>query len=131
MPFNEASRNIDIKETKTILLFCGIANTYSLEDYLKRKYNTIAKLQFKDHHNYTEKDIDIIIERYNSLIGKNKAIVTTEKDAMRMMNSSLIDKFNDVPVFTIPIKVKFHKEDEERFNSEIINYINSSIGKSN
>lgn len=128
---NEASKNIDIKETKTILLFCGIANTYSLEDYLKRKYNTITKLQFKDHHNYTEKDIEIVIEKYNSLIGKNKAIVTTEKDAMRLMNSSLIDKFNDIPVFTIPIKIKFHKEDEERFNSEITNYINSSIGKSN
>jgi tetraacyldisaccharide 4'-kinase len=124
VPFNKASQEVNIKETKTILLFCGIANTYSLEDYLKRKYNTITKVQFNDHHSYSEKDMDMVIEKYNDIIGKNKAIVTTEKDAMRLINSSLSDKFSDIPIFTIPIKVKFHKEDD--FNKEIIDYINNS-----
>ena len=127
VPFNKASHEINIKETKTILLFCGIANTYSLEDYLKRKYNTITKVQFNDHHSYTEKDMDLVIEKYNDIIGKNKAIVTTEKDAMRLINSALSDKFSDIPIFTIPIKVKFHKDDEDGFNNEIINYINNSL----
>ncbi|MBR5604363.1 MAG: tetraacyldisaccharide 4'-kinase [Bacteroidales bacterium] len=122
-PFNKASYNIDIKEAKTVLLFCGIANTYSLEDHLKRKYNTIAKVQFSDHHDFTEKDIDMVIERYNDLIGKNKVIVTTEKDAMRLINSSLIKKFNNIPVFTIPIKVKFHKEENNSFDEEILKYV--------
>ena len=125
VPFNKASQEVNIKETKTILLFCGIANTYSLEDYLKRKYNTITKVQFNDHHSYSEKDMDLVIEKYNNIIGKNKAIVTTEKDAMRLINSSLSDKFSDIPIFTIPIKVKFHKEDD--FNKEIIDYINNSL----
>lgn len=125
VPFNKASQEVNIKETKTILLFCGIANTYSLEDYLKRKYNTITKVQFNDHHSYSEKDMDMVIEKYNDIIGKNKAIVTTEKDAMRLINSSLSDKFSDIPIFTIPIKVKFHKEDD--FNKEIIDYINNSL----
>ena len=125
VPFNKASQEVNIKETKTILLFCGIANTYSLEDYLKRKYNNISMLQFNDHHSYSEKDMDMVIEKYNDIIGKNKAIVTTEKDAMRLVNSSLSDKFSDIPIFTIPIKVKFHKEDD--FNKEIIDYINNSL----
>ena len=125
VPFNKASQEVNIKETKTILLFCGIANTYSLEDYLKRKYNTITKVQFNDHHSYSEKDMDLVIEKYNNIIGKNKTIVTTEKDAMRLINSSLSDKFSDIPIFTIPIKVKFHKEDD--FNKEIIDYINNSL----
>lgn len=122
-PLSKTSYNIDVKEAKTVLLVSGIANTYSLTDYLKRKYNTISKIEYNDHHNFTEKDIDLIIKKYNNLIGKNKIIVTTEKDAMRLINSSLISKFDDIPVFTIPIKIKFHKENGISFNDEILNYV--------
>ena len=122
-PFSKTSYEFDIKEAKTALLFCGIANTYSLEDHLKRKYNTVAKVQFNDHHDFTEKDIDIVIERYNALIGKHKIIVTTEKDAMRLINSSFVNKFDEIPVFTIPIKVKFHNEEGNNFDDEIIKYV--------
>lgn len=125
--FSKLSKEFDIKDAKTVLLFCGIANTYSIEDHLKRKYNTISKIQFNDHHNFTEKDIDLVIEKYNSLIGKNKVIVTTEKDAMRLINSSFMNKFDDIPVFTIPIKVKFHKEESISFDEEILNYVKNNI----
>lgn len=122
-PFSKISHTIDIKEAKTVLLFCGIANTYSLEDHLKRKYNTILKIQFNDHHSYTEKNIETVIEKYNSIIGKNKVIVTTEKDAMRLIDSSLLNKFDNIPVFTIPIKIKFHKNDNSSFDDLILNYV--------
>lgn len=124
-PLSKCSFNTNIKEAKTVLLLCGIANTYSLEDHIKRKYNTISNIKFNDHHNFTEKDIDMIIEKYNSLIGKNKVIVTTEKDAMRLINSSYISKFDNIPIFTIPIKVKFHKEENNSFDDEILRYIKS------
>lgn len=126
-PLSRYSFNINIKEAKTVLLLCGIANTYSLEDHIKRKYNTISKIKFDDHHNFTEKDINMIIEKYNSLIGKNKVIVTTEKDAMRLINSSFLSKFDNIPVFTIPIKIKFHKEEGNSFNDEILNYVKNNI----
>lgn len=126
-PFSKLSHNTDIKEAKTVLLVCGIANTYSLEDHLKRKYNTISKIKFNDHHDFTEKDVDMIIEKYNSLIGKNKVVVTTEKDAMRLTKSSFINKFEDIPIFTIPIRIKFHKEEGTSFDDEILNYIKKNI----
>lgn len=126
-PLSKLSHEIDIKEAKTALLLCGIANTYSLEDHIKRKYNTISKIQFNDHHNFTEKDIDIIIEKYNNMIGKNKVIITTEKDAMRLINSSLMNKLDNIPVFVVPIKIKFHKEEGTSFNEEILNYINNNL----
>ena len=126
-PLSKLSFEIDIKEAKTALLLCGIANTYSLEDHLKRKYNTISKIEFNDHHNFTEKDIDMIIEKYNNLIGKNKIIITTEKDAMRLINSSFLSKLDNIPVFVAPIKIKFHKEETTSFNDEILNYINNNL----
>lgn len=122
-PLSKKSRDYDVNKSKTILLFCGIANLYHLEDYLKRKYNTVSIIRFSDHHNFTEKDIDHIIEKYNSLIGKNKIIITTEKDAMRLINSSYLYKFDDIPLFTIPIKMKFHSKNKIDFNHEILNYV--------
>lgn len=126
-PFSKLSYEFDIKETKTVLLFCGIANTYSLEDHIRRKYNTTSTISFNDHHNFTDKDIDLIIDKYNSLIGKNKIIVTTEKDAMRLKASSFLNRFDNIPVFTIPIKVKFHKENGTSFDDEILSYIKNNI----
>lgn len=126
-PLSKISHEINIKEAKTVLLVCGIANTYSLEDFIKRKYNTISKIKFDDHHNFTEKDIDMIIEKYNSLIGKNKIIITTEKDAARLVNSSLINKFDNIPVFTIPIKIKFHKEENTEFDDVILDYVKNNL----
>lgn len=67
----------------------------------------------------------MIIEKYNSLIGKNKVIITTEKDAMRLVNSSYINKFDNIPIYTIPIKVKFHKEENNNFDDEILRYVNN------
>ena len=126
-PFSKISYSTDIKEAKTALLLCGIANTYSLEDHIKRKYNTISKIKFNDHHSFTEKDIDMIIEKYNSMIGKNKVIITTEKDAMRLINSSFVSKFDDIPVFVAPIKIKFHKEEGTSFNDEILSYVKNNL----
>ena len=58
------------------------------------------------------------------MIGKNKIIVTTEKDLMRLTKASYMNKFEDVPLFTIPIEVRFNdKNEEEIFNNLIIDYV--------
>ncbi|MCW8800319.1 MAG: tetraacyldisaccharide 4'-kinase, partial [Desulfobacter sp.] len=44
-----------------ILLVTGIANPYPLENHLKRKTTRVSTLVFKDHHQYTVKDIDKIL----------------------------------------------------------------------
>lgn len=122
-PFSKVSFDIDLKSIKTVLILSGIANSYSLEDYIKHKFNTVQSIEFSDHHNYKVKDIDLIIDKYNGLIGKSKAIITTEKDAMRLRNSAFRDRLDEIPIFTIPIKVKFHKENSTCFDELILKYI--------
>jgi tetraacyldisaccharide 4'-kinase len=113
---------------KSVYLFCGIANPYPLEDYLKRKYNTLITKYFDDHHHFNDNDIDIILDGYDSVIGKNKIIVTTEKDLMRLTNSSFINRFENVPLFTIPIEVHFNDEiEEDIFNNLILNYVGKNF----
>lgn len=123
-PINEMATNLPLESMKSCYLFCGIANPYPLEDYLKRKFNTLITNYFSDHHCYNEDDIHAILSGYNSVIGKSKIIITTEKDLMRITNSSFLSKFENVPLFTIPIEVKFNdSKEEETFKNLILNYV--------
>lgn len=120
-PLNESAESKDLTQCRSIFMFCGIANPYPLEDYLRRKTNTLSTTIFNDHHNFTKENIDTIVEGYNNVIGKNKIAVTTEKDAMRLTNYS--DHLENIPLFSIPIKVRFHEDDGEIFNKEIFDYV--------
>ena len=123
-PVNALAKSMTLENMKSIYLFCGIANPYPLEDYLKRKYNTLITNYFSDHHCYSNDDIDNILSGYNSVIGKSKIIVTTEKDYMRLTNSSYLEKFENVPLFTVPIEVNFNdSKEEESFINLILNYV--------
>ncbi|MBR6437950.1 MAG: tetraacyldisaccharide 4'-kinase [Bacteroidales bacterium] len=123
-PINKTAKETALQDMKSVYLFCGIANPYPLEDYLKRKYNTLITKYFDDHHCFNDSDIDMILSGYDSVIGKNKIIVTTEKDLMRLTNSSYINRFDNVPLFTVPIEVRFNDEkEEETFKNLILNYV--------
>ena len=123
-PINQTAKDTNLPDMKSVYLFCGIANPYPLEDHLKRKYNTLITNYYDDHHDFTNSDIDVILDGYDRVIGKNKIIVTTEKDLMRLTNSSLINRFDNVPLFTIPIEVRFNDEkEEETFKYLILNYV--------
>ena len=123
-PINATAKKTNLQDMKSVYLFCGIANPYSLEDYLKRKYNTLITNYYDDHHCFTDNDIDMILDGFNSVIGKNKIIVTTEKDLMRLTNHSYLSKFDNVPLYTIPIEVRFNdNKEEEIFKNLILNYV--------
>lgn len=124
VPVNETARSTKLQDIKSVYLFCGIANPYPLEDHLKRKYNTLITNYYDDHHCFTDTDIDVILDGFNSVIGKNKIIVTTEKDLMRLTKVSYLSRFENVPLFTIPIEVRFNdKKEEEIFNNLILEYV--------
>lgn len=120
-PLNETAKAKDLAQCRSIFMFCGIANPYPLEDYLKRKTNTLSTIIFNDHHSFTKENINAILEGFNNVIGKNKIAVTTEKDTMRLTNS--LNLFENIPLFSIPIKVRFHEDDGDIFNKEIIDYV--------
>ena len=123
-PINNLAMETQPQNIKSIYLFCGIANPYPLEDHLKRKYNTLITNYFGDHHSFSDADIDAIIDGYNSVIGKSKIVVTTEKDLMRLTKDSYLSRFENVPLFTIPIEVHFNDEKEEEiFTNLILDYV--------
>lgn len=113
-------------EYNTILMFSGIANPYPLQEHLKTKCFELIVLDFPDHHKYTSKDLEKITSTYDEIFSVNKCIITTEKDAMRLIKSDLIALLKDYPVYHIPIETKFHKTKNGDPEKLIVKYVEGS-----
>ncbi|MDG1136555.1 MAG: tetraacyldisaccharide 4'-kinase [Bacteroidales bacterium] len=107
----------------TIVLFCGIANPYPLQEYLRDLCIDLHVLDFPDHHVYKRKDIEMVIKAYEDAFTRNKIIITTEKDAMRLIKSEYIRAMDSLPLFYIPIEVKLHGLDQSNFSNQIKKYV--------
>jgi tetraacyldisaccharide 4'-kinase len=106
----------------TIVLVTGIANSSGLYEYLRRHTDKIETISFRDHHEYTLRDIEKIKETFDNIVNPSKIIVTTEKDAMRLRNPELEEAIRPLPFFYIPIEVMFHN-DKEKFDQIITDYV--------
>jgi len=83
----------------------------------------LNSLIFRDHHRYTEKDIAKIIETFNNIFVKNKIIITTEKDAMRLQDHLESGMLKDLPFYYLPIKMEFHDTGTPTFDEVILDYV--------
>lgn len=101
---------------KTVALFSGIGSPDSFENLIKSLGIQIGlSFRFPDHHNYTARDLDNIIQ---SSKDKNiDTIITTEKDAARL--SQLPAVSFQLPVLVLRIEIKITK-DEERFYPRLL-----------
>ena len=101
-----------------VLLVTGIANPTPLVHHLELQF-TVKHLDFPDHHTFNDFDCNRIIHAFNSIKVDNKAIVTTEKDAMRLRNNTSAKLLKELPIYYIPITVTF--TDGDTFDKTIIN----------
>ncbi len=120
---NSHPKNIKLGKEKDILLFTGIAKPSILEYHLKDAVNSIRHLRFGDHHNFMINDIMKILREFDQIKGKNKIIITTEKDAVRLQSDGIRELLGDKPIYFIPVQVQFHGKDKEEFDEQIIEYV--------
>ena len=76
-------------------------------------------MHFPDHHNFSRNDINDIVEVYNTLKGRYKIIITTEKDAVRIANNPYFPYELKQHIFYQPINVEFLPYDTESFNERL------------
>lgn len=117
------SQEYALNKKNSVLLLTGIANPKSIEDYLMDKVHHVVNARFADHHQFTKKDMVVILNLFNTIASENKFLVTTEKDWMRLQNSVYINLLNQIPIFYLPIEVDFSDTDKQTFNNQIIQYV--------
>lgn len=111
----------------TVLVLSGIANPNPLVRYLKGFKATIKVKVFPDHHNFNRKDLDAITKRFNELEGKQKIIVTTEKDAVRLINNPYFPHQLKPYIFYQPVDVTFDPMNVDSFDLELQKMLLKSI----
>lgn len=98
---------------KNIIVLTGIANPDPFLTFLKKEHTIRKHFKFPDHYWYTENDVKEIVDTVLYHI-PGTALVTTEKDFMRVDNPFFKKLLAKIPVFYYPVKVRF-LEGEENF----------------
>lgn len=103
-----------------VILVTGIAKTDGLVKFAEENFANVLHLEYPDHHNFSQSEIEYIYKRYEDTEGRkrfDKIIMTTEKDYMRLMEESMIKD----DLYYIPISIDIN--DKEKFNQTILEYV--------
>ena len=97
--------------TDTVLCVTGIANPRPLVRYLRQFQAQVMVMHYDDHHYFTRGDFNEIFSIYDKLDGKRKFIITTEKDAVRILNNAYYPPTRRDCIYYVPIRVGFLEQD--------------------
>lgn len=108
-----------LSDQDRLLIVSGIANPKPFVRHIKR-FKSLVKIQvFPDHHNFSRKDLDLINNRFESINARNKYIITTEKDAVRLANNPYFPPALRPYIFYLPVKVEFDDNTGDSFAADL------------
>ena len=111
--------NLSVKDE--VLLVCGIANPIPLKEYLHEQTQTYYQISYSDHHIFSIEDLNDIKNKFEQITANSKIILTTEKDAVRLVKYT--EELNTIPLYVLPIKPNFLFNSKEAFNQLVIHYV--------
>ncbi len=121
------SRSITGLRGRNILLVCCIARPEPLVAHLKILASDVHVLAYPDHHYFLSKDLEEIRAAFESWNVEDKIIVTTEKDATRLLLHKENELLKSLPFAVLPIQVDFLFNDAPRFDAAIEDYVEREI----
>lgn len=112
---------INLDNQSEVLLITGIANPRPLKKLLEEHSHGYHMMSFADHHIFTIDDLRDIKKRFAGIEAAQKLILTTEKDAVRLVKFG--QELADLPLYVIPIRHHFLFGEEDRFRELVIAFI--------
>lgn len=89
-----------------VMLLTGIANPRYFISYFKNYPFRVKIDHYPDHHDFTQKDIKEMVEKFRKTPGERKIIITTEKDAVRLANNPYFPREIKPFTFYLPVQVR-------------------------
>ena len=126
-PYHIVSKNnYTVTPHTEVLLVTGIANPGQLKQLLHETSKTYYELTYNDHYIFTIDDLKDIKKQFNNIPSDKKIILTTEKDAVRLIKFQ--QELHDTPFYVLPIELQVLFNEAEQFNQLIGTFI-SKWGK--
>lgn len=104
--------------SRRLVLFSGIARDAQLRCYLSDTYKIVKRFGFHDHHKYSGADIRKILRAVKE--NSTACVVTTEKDAQRIVDVKKMPAEIRERLFMIPIEAVFLTKEEETLFSQVL-----------
>ena len=106
-----------------VLVVTGIVSATGLYDYVTPFAETLHTLSFSDHHDFTKTDLETIRNAFDRL-PEPKLIITTEKDAARLLHNPFVSDSIKSSLYTVGIQVEFLKNQRTEFDKLLVNQVN-------
>ncbi len=103
-PYNASLQQLTDKDG--VLLLTGIAHPRYFVRHFRRFPFKVKVDHYPDHHDFTRDDIERIVRKFKNVPGARKIIVTTEKDAVRLMHNPYFPQGLKPFTFYLPVTVK-------------------------
>lgn len=100
----------------------GIANPDPMLQFLRGQSSFVHLLKYPDHHYFSITDLEEMKATYDGWNEEWKALVVSEKDAVRL--NLFRDKLKEwaIPVYVLPIRIQL-LENELAFNQQVLSFI--------
>jgi tetraacyldisaccharide 4'-kinase len=110
-----------------VFLLTGIANPEKLKSYILSKTKKVGQLSFRDHYQFTLRDIESLRRKFDRFAGENPGaiLITTRKDAMRLQKDELLTHLRTLPLFVIDMEAVI-AEEFTLFQKILIDYVESN-----
>lgn len=115
-----------LEKDEKVLLLTGIASPEQLKQDLENYTSNIDSVSFPDHHAFTAKDLLLVKQRFEQMEGNKKLIITTEKDATRLIGHPQLDEELKKSIYVLPVEIKILQNQQENFNENIIKYVRAN-----
>ena len=117
----------ELTERDTILCVSGVANPRPFIRYL-RKFKAKVKIKrYADHHHFSHADMESIYHKFKTMEGDRKVMITTEKDAVRLMSNPYFPSQMCNCSYYLPIEVDFDTFNDSGLEDVVNQHFRSRI----
>jgi tetraacyldisaccharide 4'-kinase len=111
----------ELLDNKRVILVSGIANHVPLEEYVEANFTLMKHLIYRDHHNYSNRDVQSIRQM---ALHQQAVVLTTEKDQVKLQ--ALLEESDMNQFFVLPIEPDFMKSGAN-FDAMVLDYVNRAV----
>ncbi|MCR4993809.1 MAG: tetraacyldisaccharide 4'-kinase [Bacteroidales bacterium] len=124
--FSEASHSLEQLTSEThVLLLTGIASPQQMLMDLQKRTEQITTLFFPDHHHFNSDDIQRIETAFDTIKASKRLIITTEKDASRLLPIKSLPPLLRQHIYVLPIEVRILRGEKDALLQLIQEFITS------
>ena len=120
---NSKESDAILDKDTTVFLLTGIANSKPLVQHIKKYTSKLVHHNYPDHHRFSLKNISKLADEYAACTTQKKVIITTEKDAQRLVEHELLPLVQSLLVLVIPIGIQFLNNEGQQFDQLVIQYV--------